>query len=394
MGTVNFPLFDLLTLRHNALVVISPLRGRMANKPDKKTKAAKDSKAEVSSEAAKKASQVKPAPDGVAIATGFAKDAKVDKVAKVAKVDKSAEASKASAAPAVSKGSKSPKSGGLSDTTDASGLDPRITNREFKLLLKPEGLDRRSQVNHLISLVRSFCEMSGVEFFHLDNAATSLRNVVFYDTSDGQLRDNKIILRVRESRRTIWVDDWCEVTLKCRSDDLQHALLLDPTPQTHHAFRLRLKQEILRGPTIGTTRTIYSNNVILDSVPIDNVFERTFGKVMEQFPGLGSFKIPATATVKVVGGRTNKVLEAVLPMGNLTFGDRVHAHLDLGIWMRSVGEPIIGELAFAYRVNSENRSDKKAHKRADKFFLALQSAIPSWLSDGSTKTALVYGKPE
>ena len=305
-----------------------------------------------------------------------------------------ADSSKVPKAPKAAKDPKPSKADDVGNVVDATGLDPRVTNREFKLLLKPDRLDRRSQVNQLISLVRAFCEMSGVEFFHLDNAATSLRNVMFYDTPDGRLRHNKIILRVRESRRTIWVDDWCEVTLKCRADDLQHALLLDPTPRTHYAFRLRLKEEILRGPTIGSTRTIYSNNVILDSVPIDNVFERKFGGVMDNFPGLATFKIPSTAPVRVVGGRTNKVLEAVLPMGNLTFGDRVHAHLDLGIWMRNVGEPIIGELAFAYRVNSENRSDKKAHKRADKFFVALQSAIPSWLADGTTKTALVYGKPE
>ena len=348
----------------------------MATKPDKKTKTIKDSKAESTSKVSKNADKAKPDSASAALVTGVADSSKVPKVAKVPK------------------DLKPPKADDVGNVVDATGLDPRVTNREFKLLLKPDRLDRRSQVNQLISLVRAFCEMSGVEFFHLDNAATSLRNVMFYDTPDGRLRHNKIILRVRESRRTIWVDDWCEVTLKCRADDLQHALLLDPTPQTHHAFRLRLKEEILRGPTIGSTRTIYSNNVILDSVPIDNVFERTFGGVIDNFPGLATFKIPSTAPVRVVGGRTNKVLEAVLPMGNLTFGDRVHAHLDLGIWMRNVGEPIIGELAFAYRVNSENRADKKAHKRADKFFVALQSAIPSWLADGTTKTALVYGKPE
>jgi hypothetical protein len=363
----------------------------MATKSDKKTKTVKDTKAQSNVKGSKNAVKARPAPGGVAVLTNVAKDAKASKDQKPPKVSKGLKAAQTLQNPKVSTASKSDDVG---NAADGSGLDPRVTNREFKLLLKPEGLDRRSQVNQLISLVRAFCEMAGVEFFHLDNAATSLRNVLFFDTPDGQLRHNKIILRVRESRRTIWVDDWCEVTLKCRADDLQHALLLDPTPQTHHAYRLRLKEEILRGPTMGSTRTIYSNNVILDSVPIDSVFERTFGGVMENFPGLGAFKIPSTAPVRVVGGRTNKVLEAVLPLGNVTFGDRVHAHLDLGIWMRSVGEPIIGELAFAYRVNSENRGDRKAHKRADKFFVALQNAIPSWLADGTTKTALVYGKPE
>jgi hypothetical protein len=96
----------------------------------------------------------------------------------------------------------------------------------------------------------------------------------------------------------------------------------------------------------------------------------------------------------VVGGSTNKILEALLPIGNLVFGEGVQAHLDVSIWMRSVGEPIIGELAFAYRVTDANRDSTKAHKLADKFFVSLQQAIPKWLSDGSTKTALIFGKPE
>ena len=66
----------------------------------------------------------------------------------------------------------------------------------------------------------------------------------------------------------------------------------------------------------------------------------------------------------------------------------------LHIWMKSVGEPIVGELAFSYRVNDDNRTDEKSHKRADKFFKKLQIELADWLEIGSTKTALIYGKPE
>jgi hypothetical protein len=62
--------------------------------------------------------------------------------------------------------------------------------------------------------------------------------------------------------------------------------------------------------------------------------------------------------------------------------------------MKSVGDPIVGELAFSYRVNDVNRGEIKAHKRADKFFKKLQIELADWLEIGSTKTALVYGKPE
>jgi hypothetical protein len=280
------------------------------------------------------------------------------------------------------------------DSNKKIGLDKKITNREFKLLLKPEGLDRRSRITQLSSLLVAFCQKVNVEFFHLDNANTGLRNVFFYDTPGEHFRRNNLILRVRESRQNVWVDDWCEVTLKCRAHTLTDSLAYSPKPDVPHKVRLRLKEEILRGDGLGTARTIYSNNAILDTVPVDAVFDRTFKSVMGFFPDLKKLDVAPELPVQVVGGRTNKVLEACLPLGNLVFGAGVQAHCDVGIWMRSVGDPIIGELAFSYRVTNENRDDIQAHKKADKFFKQLQLALSDWLASGTTKTALVYGRPE
>ena len=269
-----------------------------------------------------------------------------------------------------------------------------ITNREFKLLIKPQGLDRRSRITALSDQILKFCKKSKVDFFHLDNATTGLRNIYFYDTPGEDFRRNNIILRVRESRQNIWVDDWCEVTLKCRTGDLQKSHEFDPSPKKTIKSRLRLKEEILRGDTIGTSRAIYSNNAILDSVPIDNLFDKSFASVAKYFPGLLALSIEKKSPIRIVGGRTNKILEACLPIGNLVFGDGVQAHCEIAIWMKSVGDPIVGELAFSYRVNDANRGQAKAHQRADKFFKKLQIELASWLEIGSTKTALVYGKPE
>jgi hypothetical protein len=273
-------------------------------------------------------------------------------------------------------------------------LDKRITNREFKLLINPEGLDRRSKIDQLSNLLVAFCKKAEVEFFHLDNANTGLRNVYFYDTPGEHFRQNNLILRVRESRQNVWVDDWCEVTLKCRAQTLKNSLIISPKPVTAHKARLRLKEEILRGDGFGTSRTIYSNNAIMDTVPVDQIFERSMGSVLKFFPSINVIDANENLPVRIVGGRTNKILEACLPLGNLRFGDNVQAHCDIAIWMRSVGDPIIGELAFAYRVNDSNRADIKAHKKADKFFKQLQLALSGWLASGSTKTALIYGKPE
>lgn len=272
-------------------------------------------------------------------------------------------------------------------------LNKRITNREFKLLIKPEGLDRRSRIEQLSALLIAFCKKSEVEFFHLDNANTGLRNVYFYDTPGEHFRRSNLILRVRESRQNVWVDDWCEVTMKCRADSMKESLLYNPKPDLAHKSRLRLKEEILRGDGVGTSRLIYSNNAILDTVPIDQIFDRKMSSIVKFFPDVHRLGIDAKLPVRIVGGVTNKILEACLPLGNIAFGDNVQAHCDIGIWMRSVGDPIIGELAFSYRVTETNRDDTKAHKRADKFFKNLQLAIPDWLATGSTKTALIYGKP-
>lgn len=269
-----------------------------------------------------------------------------------------------------------------------------ITNREFKLLIKPQGLDRRSRIIALSEQILGFCKKNKVEFFHLDNATTGLRNIYFYDTPGEDFRRNNIILRVRESRQNIWVDDWCEVTLKCRSDDLAKSHQFDPSPKKSIKSRLRLKEEILRGDAIGTARSIYSNNAILDAVPIDSLFEKSLASAAKFFPSLVTLPIDKKSPIRIVGGRTNKILEACLPIGNLIFGDGVQAHCEIAIWMKSVGDPIIGELAFSYRVNDANRGQAKAHKRADKFFKKLQIELESCLEIGSTKTALVYGKPE
>jgi hypothetical protein len=269
-----------------------------------------------------------------------------------------------------------------------------ITNREFKLLIKPQGLDRRTRVAALSDQILKFCKKNKVDFFHLDNATTGLRSIYYYDTPGEDFRRNNVILRVRESRQNIWVDEWCEVTLKCRTADIALSNQFDPSPKKSIKSRLRLKEEILRGDAIGSARSIYSNNAILDAVPIDSLFDRSLSSILKFFPGLRKLPIDKKSPLGIVGGRTNKILEACLPIGNLVFGDGVQAHCEIAIWMRSVGDPIVGELTFSYRVNDANRGQAKAHKRADKFFKKLQVELSSWLEIGSTKTALIYGKPE
>ena len=271
-----------------------------------------------------------------------------------------------------------------------------VTNREFKLLIKPDGLERRRNVAALQAVMTDFCKQQKIDYLPNETAATGLRNITFYDTPDEILRDNRIILRVRASRKDLWVDEWCEVTLKCRHDDFAIAAAFDPTPHFEDAvrFRMRFKEEILRGPDPESHRRIYSNNAIINTVPINRLDRNLIGEVYPIFPGLKALAVAETTELGKVGGVENTILEAALPFGMIEFDEDVVAHCDLGVWFRAAGVPLIGELAFAYRVNPKNRKNRKAHARADKFFAQLQIALGDQLATGSTKTALVYGKPE
>jgi len=275
-------------------------------------------------------------------------------------------------------------------------IDKAITNREFKLLLKPDGLERRKSVAGYQAFMQDFCKKQDIDYLPLDAASTGLRNVVFYDTPDEDLRDNKIILRVRASRKDLWVDEWCEVTLKRRHDDLDTAAAFDPTPHlpAEARIRMRFKEEILRGSDPDNHRFIYSNNAIINTVPIGRLEKNRIGEIYPLFPGLMALGVSSDKQIGKVGGNENTILEACLPLGTIMFDDDVVAHCDLGVWFRSAGVPLVGELAFAYRVNAKNRKNRKAHVKANRLFARLQEALHDHLYEGSTKTALVYGKPE
>ena len=254
-------------------------------------------------------------------------------------------------------------------------LDKRITNREFKLLLKPRGLDRRHRITELQTEIQNLCEESGLLFTAPETLNSGMRNIYFVDTLDNGLRRNKLILRVRESRKEAWTDDWCEVTFKCRSEDIDRAWELNPIPKTEIPFRIRFKEEILKDGPMGSIRRLYSHNAILDQVAIDRVPTRKLSALLPVFPGLAELNLPFDQKLRIVGNAKNKVLEACVTLGNIAFSKNVHAHCEIAIWFHTVGEPMIGELAFAYRVHKNNRKDVETHRLADEFFKKLQQVF-------------------
>lgn len=273
-------------------------------------------------------------------------------------------------------------------------LDKRITNREFKLLLKPRGLDRHHRITELQKEIHELCEESGLLFTTPETMNSGMRNIYFVDTPDASLRRNKLILRVRESRKEAWTDDWCEVTFKCRSEDIDRAWELNPLPKSKIPVRVRFKEEILKDGPIGSIRRLYSHNAIMDQVPIERVTTRTLAHMTSVFPGMAEINLPFDQKLTYVGNKKNKVLEACVTLGNIVFSDKVHAHCEIAIWFHTVGDPMVGELAFAYKVHKSNRSDIAAHRLADEFFKKLQQFFAKDIALGTTKTAMIYGSKE
>lgn len=273
-------------------------------------------------------------------------------------------------------------------------LDKRVTNREFKILLKPNKLDRHKEVDRIQKVVEALCAEMKILFTAPESMSPGLRNVYFFDTDDQSLRRNKLILRVRETRSDIWTDDWCEVTFKCRSDDIERSWSHNPIPTSGIPHRLRFKEEILKDGPLGSLRKIYSHNSIMSTVPIEKVHSRKLKQLSNLYPGINAINLPFSKELKLVGGETNKILEAQVTLGHIKFAPNIEAHCELAIWFRTVGEPIVGELAFAYKVHKPNRKDLKAHKIADDFFSSLQHMVSEDIFNGTTKTALVYGTDE
>lgn len=273
-------------------------------------------------------------------------------------------------------------------------LDKRITNREFKILLIPDRLDRHSEIDRVQRIVINLAQKMNVLFTVPDSISPGLRNVYFFDTDDESFRRNKLIMRVRETRSNIWTDEWCEVTLKCRSDDIERSWSHDPMPVSGLRFRKRFKEEILKDGQLGSIRKIYSHNSIMETVPIDRIYDRKLSDLSLVYPSLKNVNLPFEKVATTVGGKTNKILEAQVNLGNISFSNDIHAHCDLAIWFRTVGEPIVGELAFAYRVHKKNRDDISGHMLADNFFRQLQLELNDSVFSGTTKTALVYGSKE
>jgi hypothetical protein len=265
-----------------------------------------------------------------------------------------------------------------------------VTHREFKLLLKPEKFPTRLALLQFNALLVDVSKKLGVKYEPVESLDSQLRIVQFYDTKNEDLRKNKLIFRIRQIREGGWPDDSWELTFKCRTPDYKQAAGFDTNTTYTQLQKKKFKEELIRGDVPGTMASIYSNNVIVEYPEVQESFP--ISRLANALPHLKTVGLDPEDQLAIVNGA--KVFEIQSTLGNFSFGHGVNAHATLALWARPIPdrfEPLVAEFGFSTRVLGDDEKEEKAQKAADDFFKALQLPLRDYLSDGTTKTALIYG---
>ncbi len=86
------------------------------------------------------------------------------------------------------------------------------------------------------------------------------------------------------------------------------------------------------------------------------------------------------------------VEEVEVVPGHFDFGHGMKAKASVAVWRDRASEhTLVGEFAFQAKFDQLQDVDRKAMRRAEAFFVAVQNGTEEWVQLGTTKTALVYG---
>jgi hypothetical protein len=279
----------------------------------------------------------------------------------------------------------------MSKIAEKASATPLVTHREFKLLLKPEKFPNRHAVLEFNEKLEQAAKQLGVHYEPVESLDGQVRIVQFYDTKNEDLRKNKLIFRRRQARQDVWPDESWELTFKCRAPDYEKAAGFDTDTTLGKMQKKKFKEELIRGEAIGTMTSIFSNNVIVIS-PTEIQVEFPLSRLANAVPHLRTLGLNMDEPLSIVAGA--RVFEIQSTLGNLSFGHGVVAHATLAVWARPIPdrfEPLIAEFGFSTHVLGGDEKEEKGQAAADDFFKALQVSLRDYLSDGTTKTALIYG---
>jgi len=280
----------------------------------------------------------------------------------------------------------------MSKTAEKATAGSLVTHREFKLLLKPEKFPTRRAVLEFNDYLAGVAKTLGVHYEPVEALDAQLRIVQFYDTKAEDLRKNKLIFRIRQIRESVWPGESWELTFKCRAPEYEKAAAFNTDTTLTKLQRKKFKEELLRGEEPGTMVKIFSNNVIVQYPDISVETEFPISRLADKLPHLRTLGLNPDDTLAVVAGA--KVFELQSTLGNFSFGHGVTAHATLALWARPVPdrfEPLVAEFGFSTHVLGKDEKEEKGQRAADEFFKAMQAPLRDYLSEGTTKTALIYG---
>ncbi len=290
-----------------------------------------------------------------------------------------------------SKPTPAPEPPKAADKTYADGhpLD-QIHYREYKIILRPDRFTSAQSFHEFAKLVRHTAKEAEIGLVGTDQMGedNQIREVLFYDTPAFDLYNHAYMLRKRTVYRHGWPAEDAELTLKFRHPEADAAVVVDVRPASRAEHRVKFKEELLGlRDKLGGMRSLYSHACELSTPSL--VSDRGLVEVASAFPAVRQLG-RAAGTIGVVN---NLAVEEVLGhLGELDFGHGVTAKADVAIWRnRGTQAPLIGEFSFQCKFERFEELHKKAIKRSEDFFHAVQLAARDWVRLGATKTGVVYG---
>ena len=254
---------------------------------------------------------------------------------------------------------------------------------EAKLILKPDGFSSADSFRQFGKLVaRTTKKAEKVDFISAAEASQppKIREVIFLDTPDFRLYKNAFNLR----RRVTYVDGFPqgdpEIVFKFRHPDETSAAAVDVRPNISGKYQIKFKAEALPlKDQIGGYRVLYSHNCqfgLSQAHEADRTAMRTLTHV---FPALAKLKRSPDEKVSLVN--EGIVEEILLPLGQIDFHKGQVAKCDISLW-RTRGEhkPLVGEFAFQARFDRREDVHDNARRRAEQFFISLQTDVQDWLA--------------
>jgi hypothetical protein len=275
--------------------------------------------------------------------------------------------------------------------SDGHPLD-KIEYLESKIILKGECFTSLNSFNEFAKLVKRAAKTAGIGFSRkgFKGLQPELREVLFLDTADFKLYNNAFILRRRTTYEHGFLSGNPELVLKFRHTDPQKTAEMDVRPKLAGPYRIKFKVEALPLKNeLGGIRLLYSHNAQFPLSSLHESDRNSMATLVRVFPALTALNTVEGEIVELVN--QTAVVEVLLDIGMLDFGDGITAKANVAVWRtRGDEKQLVGEFAYQTRFHRQSDIHAAAKKRIEQFFMTLQHIAGDWVAPGMTKTAAVY----